>query len=207
MPREFILVPTAHVLEKSVKQVKKVIEETKPDAVAVELDFMRYQAMVQNKQRGPMEFVKRGHIFAAVLTIFQNWIAKKMKIFPGAEMLEAVKVAGQNSIPVLFIDRPFSLTLQRFSKVPLLEKLRLFTFVFAPIDIEDITKPENVHKLLEILKKKSPTLSKVLVDERDKYMVSRLLKYNFEKTVVVIGAGHVRGISTYLSNLNKPKTE
>lgn len=203
MPKQIVLVPTAHVLEKSVKHVKEVIGTEKPEAVAVELDFLRYQAMLSNRRAGPLEFLKHGHLFAAVLTLFQNFIAKKMKIFPGAEMLEAVKVAGANSIPVLFIDRPFPLTLKRFSKVPLLEKLRLFTFVVSPIDIEDITKPENVQRLLKTLKARAPTLYKVLVDERDRYMVSRLLQYDFEKIVVVVGAGHVKGISNYLKHPDK----
>jgi len=39
-----ILIPTSHIAEESIQKIKEVIEKTKPDCVAIELDEKRYIA-------------------------------------------------------------------------------------------------------------------------------------------------------------------
>lgn len=41
--KEIILIPTAHVSQKSVELVKQVIDEEQPDSVCIELDEKRYE--------------------------------------------------------------------------------------------------------------------------------------------------------------------
>ncbi|HNS66635.1 MAG TPA: TraB domain-containing protein, partial [Mesotoga infera] len=43
--KEIILIGTAHVSKNSAEEVKQVIEEEKPDSVAIELCNSRYQSM------------------------------------------------------------------------------------------------------------------------------------------------------------------
>ena len=45
--RRFVLVGTAHVSRESVELVREVIERERPDAVCVELDQRRYDALSQ----------------------------------------------------------------------------------------------------------------------------------------------------------------
>jgi hypothetical protein len=47
---EIIIIGTAHVSEKSVQEVTKAIEETKPDIVAVELCPARYKALTGQEE-------------------------------------------------------------------------------------------------------------------------------------------------------------
>ena len=47
--KEIILIGTAHISQESVDTVVRSIDETIPDTVCVELDFQRYQSLI-NKQ-------------------------------------------------------------------------------------------------------------------------------------------------------------
>src|SRR5208337_66319 len=65
-----MLVGTAHVSEKSVKDVEEAIEAYKPDVVAVELDARRYQALRegnQEKKEIPIKELLKGNNLAIFL--------------------------------------------------------------------------------------------------------------------------------------------
>ena len=50
--------------------------------------------------------------------------------------------------------------------------------------------------------KKFPTIQRILIDERDRYMVQHLVSANdqFEKVVAVVGDGHIPGLQKLLSD-------
>jgi hypothetical protein len=48
--REILLVGTAHVSQQSVDLVREVVERERPDAVCIELDEGRYEALSQEKR-------------------------------------------------------------------------------------------------------------------------------------------------------------
>ena len=48
--REFLLVGTAHISRESVDLVRAVIEAERPDAVCIELDAQRFQALSQKRR-------------------------------------------------------------------------------------------------------------------------------------------------------------
>jgi pheromone shutdown protein TraB len=48
---EIIFVGTAHVSEKSVKEVEETIDREKPDVVAIELCERRYNAMMMMRSK------------------------------------------------------------------------------------------------------------------------------------------------------------
>ncbi|GGK11370.1 hypothetical protein GCM10010965_00310 [Caldalkalibacillus thermarum] len=56
--KEIILVATAHISRHSVQEVQQVIETEQPDAVCVELDQSRYQALVAGDQWQQMDIFK-----------------------------------------------------------------------------------------------------------------------------------------------------
>ena len=54
------------------------------------------------------------------------------------------------------------------------------------------------------LKQFSPGAGSVLIDERDSFLAQKILQINPEKkTLVVVGAGHLTGVESYLTN-SKP---
>ncbi|WP_457549219.1 TraB/GumN family protein [Archaeoglobus sp.] len=210
---EIYIVGTAHVLKESVEEVCRVIEEVKPDAVAVELCPKRYNALINNIQSISLsDVLKGGNISLALLQIvlayFQRKIGEETGVKPGEEMLTAIKKAKEIGADVLLIDRDIAITFQRlWQKMSFFEKLKfgwnILKGMFGGEEVEDVMN--NVDSLVEEFRKVSPKAGEVLIDERDAYMTYNIIKAseNYDKIVVVVGAGHKKGIESYLKNPEK----
>lgn len=210
---EVHIVGTAHVLKESVRKVCEVIEEVKPDAVAVELCPKRLQALIGEKPNVSLaEIIKSGNvslvIFQMILSFIQRKIGEEMGVKPGEEMLTAVKKAREIGADVILIDRDIGITFNRlWNKMSIFEKLKFFWQIFKGVfqkeDVEDVLG--NVDKLIEEFRKVSPKASEVLIDERDAFMAYNILKASerYERIVAVVGAGHEKGIKHYLRNPHK----
>lgn len=116
----YYLVGTAHVSAKSVEEVRDVIEQVKPDLVAVELCKARYDALTKDsafRDLDVFKVVREGktlYLLAHLaLSSYQRRIGASLGVKPGAELLAAVTVANENSIPVELIDRDINVTLKR----------------------------------------------------------------------------------------------
>ncbi|WMW21724.1 TraB/GumN family protein [Methanolobus mangrovi] len=222
-PSEIILVGTAHVSEKSVREVNAAIEREKPDIVAVELCRPRYEAIkgnVKNADIPVKELLKEGKVYFYLVHMLLAHIQKKfaddMGVQPGAEMISAIEAAEASGAQVLLIDRDVQITLQRFwSKMGFIEKMKMLAGLIAAvlgiggtkdIDMDTITNQDMVSMLVEEFRDSSPNAVKVLIDERDAYMANNLVRAaagGNKKIVAVVGAGHRAGIQHYLEN---PKT-
>ena len=98
--KSVILVGTAHVSKESARQVRETIQQEKPDTVCVELCTSRYQSIRQKErwqQTDIVKVIKEKKSFLLLsnllLASFQKRIARQFDINPGAEMLEAIKIA------------------------------------------------------------------------------------------------------------------
>jgi pheromone shutdown-related protein TraB len=212
------LVGTAHVSEKSIKDVEEAIEVYKPDVVAVELDARRYQALKeggQGKKEIPIKELLKGNNLAifliqTMLAFVQRKVGAEMGVKPGSEMLAAIEAADKRGLQVALIDRDLGITLSRFwNKMTLREKFKmLYSLVLAglgigtkDIDIEKMTQEDVVSDLIEELREFTPSVAEVLVDERDAYLAHNLQEIGRTKRVVgVVGAGHREGIRKYLEH-------
>ncbi len=124
-------------------------------------------------------------------------------------MKTAIDMASSLSIPIYLIDRDINITLSRLlNEMSLKEKLKLFYEILNAEEIEvseeDINKMiKNPEKFISLLKDMSPTMFRVLVNERDRYMAKKIFELSKVKNslVVVVGAGHVKGIINYLEKL------
>ncbi len=218
-PRDnIVLVGTAHVSEKSVREVEDAIEAYKPDVVAVELDARRYQALQeggQGKKEIPIKELLKGNNLAiflvqTMLAFVQRKVGAEVGVKPGSEMLAAIDAAKKRGLQVALIDRDLGITLSRFwTKMTLREKLKmLYSLVLAglgigtrDIDIDQMTREDVVSDLIEELREFTPSVAEVLVDERDAYLAHNLLDIGRTRRVVgVVGAGHREGIRKYLEH-------
>ncbi|MDW7731987.1 MAG: TraB/GumN family protein [Methanolobus sp.] len=219
-PSEIIIVGTAHVSEKSVREVISTIEREKPDIVAVELCKPRYDSLkgnVENTDIPVKELLKEGKIYFYIVHLLLAHVQKKfadqMGIQPGAEMISAMDAAEASGARILLIDRNVQVTLQRFwSKMGFIEKLKMLGGLIAAvlgiggtkdIDMDTITNQDIVSMLVEEFRESSPNAVKVLIDERDAYMARNLLRAaagGGKKIVAVVGAGHKAGIQGYLKD-------
>ncbi len=212
--KEIILVGTAHVSTESADLVERVIEEEKPDTVAVELCQSRYQAMTDKnrwQETDLIKVIKEKKAFLLLsnlmLASFQKKIGKKLGIKPGEEMLRAVKTAKDMEADIHLADRDVRTTLSRtWRLMGFWTKFKLlFQLITSMGDVEDIEK-EDIEKLkeqdvletlLSELGKTLPDLQRVLIDERDQYLAHKIRTAPGKKIVAVVGAGHVPGIKKY----------
>jgi len=207
-------VGTAHVSTESADLVERVIEEEKPDTVAVELCQSRYQAMTDKnrwQETDLIKVIKEKKAFLLLsnlmLASFQKKIGKKLGIKPGEEMLRAINTAKDMEADIHLADRDVRTTLSRtwrlmgfWTKFKLL--LQLITSMGAVEDIEkeDIEKLKEqdvLETLLSELGETLPDLQRVLIDERDQYLAHKIRTAPGKKIVAVVGAGHVPGIKKY----------
>jgi pheromone shutdown-related protein TraB len=210
---QLFLIGVAHVLPTSAAEVGEVIKMKRPDVVAVELCPTRYLALTQGEQRlGVLDTARAGPkllLLSGLLWLLQNKFSRQTGMPAGEEMLVAIKHAREIGARIELIDRDIGLTFQRLiDLMPWRERLRLFAELLIgllpigkPVKLERLTDEEIVNYLLEDLKRASPTLYEVLIQERDAYMASKLVMLLSEskKVVCVVGAGHVPGIFDRLS--------
>lgn len=210
--REFILVGTAHISKHSVHLVREVIERERPDAVSVELDAQRYEALsqerhfeaqdlraiIRNKQLAPL-------LMNLLLASYQKRLGMKLGVMPGSELLEAAKAAEALGIPISLCDRDVRITLRRaWSSLSLWKKLTLLSGVFASaFETPEITEEELARireadvltELMNELGENLPDLKRALIDERDSYLAQKIRQTEGRRIVAVVGAGHVAGMT------------
>ena len=212
--REVILIGTAHVFKESVDEVKETILSERPEAVCIELDMKRYYGLMNGGRMGFMEMVKsRGMRFAVIawiLEYIERRIGEEMGILPGKEMLTAVECSKEINANLYLIDRDAEITIEKMTKVPMREKLKILKNIFFSFfkkeEISLELSKENIDLLIENLREISPYLYRVLIEERDAYMAERIKELKEKKIVVVTGAGHIKGMIRNLSGLTVPQS-
>jgi len=200
--KEITLIGTAHVFKESVDEVKDVILSEKPEAVCIELDIKRYYGLLTGQRMSFVDIVKMKGIKFGIIAGFLEYIERKigedMGIFPGKEMITAAQYCKDINARVYLIDRDAEITIEKMTKMPFKEKLKLVkTLILSPFQKEKISidlNKENIEFLINELKKLSPYLYNVLIDERDQFMTERIKQVEENRIVVVVGAGHVKGI-------------
>jgi pheromone shutdown-related protein TraB len=220
-PENIEIIGTAHVSKESIEEVREAIINHQPDVVAVELDLNRYQNMMaeKNGQEKPnvniKDLIKGDKLSIFLVSMFLSYLQRKigddLGVKPGSEMLVAIETAEEIGAKVALIDRDISITLKRaLNKMSFFEKAKfvygIITSVFSKEEIEDVESIKDGDTLTEIMeyfKEMSPQAYDVLVTERDVYMAHQLQGINEENVVVVIGAGHKKGIEAYMANPGK----
>lgn len=204
------LIGTGHVFNLS-QALLNIFDEKQPEIVCVELDKQRYNALMM-KQSDPESYKslqKNVPLLYKLLSRFQESMANEYGVTAGQEMLTTINYAQSHQLPIAFIDmnaqRLFSRMLKSMS---LKEKLKLMFSGVGGIFIskkrveKELEKFEdNFDKYIEEIGEKFPTVKRVLIDERNYYMVQQLSAANgqYKKIVAVMGDGHIPGISELLT--------
>ncbi len=199
---KIIIIGTSHISQKSIKAAQQAILTEKPDCVAVELCPARYYAL----QTGRRKFSLKAGLIGAIFYLLQQWLGKKTGVLPGAEMLTAIRAAKAVNAKIVLIDIDIQTTLKKIKQIPLSEKLNLISkLFFAPISVKciniaEVPEKKVIKEVMHWMRKSLPSFYKVLVTDRNKYMVDWILKLSkkFKKIVVVVGAGHETGIKRAL---------
>lgn len=213
--KEIYLVKTAHVSKNSINDVKECIEEVKPDAICIELDEDRYKKISDPEKWSDTDIVKVikekkvGFLLVnLILASFQRRMAINMDSNSGGEMLEGIKQAKELNVPLVLADRPIKTTFSRiWNSLGLYEKSKLLVSIIGSIfddeeiseeDLQALKEADALEAALNEVGKEFPNVKKILVDERDAYLSSKIKNAPGKKIVAIIGAAHAGGIERNL---------
>jgi len=213
-----ILIGTAHISKESVEEVKDAIEKYKPDIVAVELCQRRYDAITKKDkwENTPVTDLLKGNnayllLAQTFLSSIQRKLGKEYGVEPGSEMIAAMDEAKKHDLEVALVDRDISITLKRaWRKMGIREKFRLsWEFLKAMVgydeeemqelDLKKLMDQDVISALMDEFGKIAPSVTTVLVHERDEYIAKKIFDESKKgKVVAVVGAGHLKGIQKQL---------
>ncbi|MFC5741249.1 TraB/GumN family protein [Dyella tabacisoli] len=220
---EYVVLGTAHVSRSSVEAVEALLAHEPFDAVAVELCDSRAQGMRDPEAFKQMDLFqvirqgKAGMVAASlVLSTFQKRLADQYGIEPGAEMKAAMTGAELRHVPLWLIDREVGTTLRRawhsvgfWQRFGLMGGLMASVFEREAIDekeIEKLKQGDMLESAFSEFATESAPLYRSLIAERDAFMAARLREQasradaggSLRKVLVVIGAGHLKGLCELL---------
>lgn len=224
--KNLYLTGTSHIAEQSLKDVECLIKTQKPDVIAIELDKKRYYALLHNQRRGAsladIRYIGfKGYIFSLIAGWAQKKLGEYVNVEPGSEMLTAIKLAKKEKIPIELIDQDIEITLKRFSKeLTWKEKWNFIADLFKgfvlrkkeiEFDLRKVPDKDLIFKLIKKVKKRYPSIYKVLVEERDHFMARKLfnlMRNNPDKRILAfVGAGHEEGIIAIMKRLEESNVE
>lgn len=222
--KNLLVVGTSHIARESVEAVKKIIQERKPNIVAVELDRKRLAAVLGQvkKRKIRLRDIRNIGIKGVLFNAFGAWVENKLgkivDIKPGADMKAAIQAAEEIKADVALIDQDIEVTLKRISEeLTWREKGRFLKEIIVSIftkkekrvefDLTKVPSADIIKKLTKKLKKTYPSLYKVLITERNEHMAKSLYKLMHErkeeKIIAIVGAGHEEEIVELIKHESK----
>ena len=208
-----LLVGVAHVVDLS-EPLRHVLADRPLDGVAVELDAERAEALL----RPAGEPARRGSapLFVRFWSLIQRRLGAEIGGgVPGAEMKTAALVARDRHLPLFLIDDPLRATVVSLVRsMPFKERVQLllgaFLGLFVPSRIVEREMDRYVAAPEEFaaeLRRASPTLVRVLLDDRNEHMADRLVQLRsngYGRVAAVVGDAHVNGLRAALGRRGVP---
>lgn len=213
--RQLFLVGTAHVSKHSVEEVRRVIDELKPNTVCVELDKTRHEALVDEsrwQRLDVFQVIKEKKVLmlmaSLALSAYQRRLGDKLGVKPGAEMVAALEKAKEIGAEVVLADRDIQATLKRtWAALSFWSKAKVTAGMLGALGtteeiteerIEALKDRDTLNETLKELAEALPQVKEPLIDERDRYLMSAIREAPGDKVVAVVGAAHVEGMVAHL---------
>lgn len=203
-----LLLGAAHVVDLT-EPVRQVLGSRVLDGVAVELDRERADALLTSDGLGARR--AGAPLFARLWGVLQRRLGAQIGAgAPGAEMKAAIALARERGLPVFLIDDPIRLTLMNLvrsmsprERLTLLVSSLVGLFLPAPVVEREIDRyTEAPQEYAEALRKASPTIARVLLDERNEHMAERLAELRrrgYGRVAAVVGDAHLDGLRSALA--------
>jgi len=215
--RDIYIVGTAHISQRSVEEVQRVIDEVKPDTVCIELDEMRYETMIDESRWRKLDIfqvIKEKKVLfmltSLALSAYQRRLGEALGVKPGAEMRAAIDRAKESNAKLILADRHIQATLKRtwrslsfWNKNKVIASLVASFFAAGEIteeQIEQLKDRDTISEMMKEFAKALPQIQVPLIDERDRYLMSSIREAPGKTIVAVVGAGHVEGMVNYLDH-------
>ena len=208
-----LLLGSAHVVDLS-GPLRRILSERVLDAIAVELDAERAQSLMSPE--GPRRRSGSAPLFAKMWGLIQRRLGSEIgDVVPGAEMKVAIGVAQERRLPVFLIDDPLRMTLANLvrsmsfkERVMLLVSGTVGLFLPSRIVTREMDRySESPKEYTDELRRASPTMARVLLDDRNEHMADRLTslrQQGYRRMAVVLGDAHIEGLRTALGRRGLP---
>ncbi len=202
---EIYILPSVHILSTNPAHVKRAFEITRPDCIAVELCMARLASITSGRKPTIIDMFQNPILTS--LFILQQSLGFIIGAKPGAEMIEAVKIANETKTPLLLADAPIEKTIKCVSKTSIWEKISIILPQTGHdhVDLsrlEGLTEPDALLGILGAFEKTAPNLYSCLISSRDEYIFKSVLMCGKQKVFLIIGAGHSTGIIKLINNHN-----
>ncbi|MBL7147808.1 MAG: TraB/GumN family protein [Nanoarchaeota archaeon] len=210
--KNITLIGTSHISIESINQISDFINKNKPEIIALELDKKRFYGLLNKTKLSFKDLVKLGvkaFLFNLIGAYIEKKLGKLVGVSPGDEMLTAVKLSKEFNLKLKLIDQNIEITLKRLiKKFTWKEKFRLILDIIKglifrkplikPFDLRKVPPKKTIRKLIRLVKKRYPSVYKVLIKERNEVMAKHLkyLMFNYKESniLAIVGAGHEDGI-------------
>ena len=208
-----LLVGSAHVVDLA-EPLRRTLSERILDAIAVELDAERAQALMapEGQKRGSAS----APLFARLWAVVQRRLGSAIGSgAPGAEMKVTIELARERRLPVFLIDDPIRVTLANLVRsMPFKERVTLLASavlgLFLPsrvVENEMDRYSESPSEYTDELRRVSPTTARVLLDDRNEHMADRLAslrQQGYGRMAAVVGDAHLEGLRAALARRGLP---
>jgi len=204
----WVLIGAAHVVDLAAP-LRAALAGRALDGVALELDAERASTLFAPP--GAPRRMAGAPLFARLWGILQRRLGASLGGgLPGAEMRAAWAVARERNLPVFLIDDPIRMTLMNLVRsMPLKERVTLLfgsvAGLFVPSRVvagEMERYVDSPEAYVEELRKVSPTIARVLLDDRNEHMAERLTSlraHGVARLAVIVGDAHVAGLRAALA--------
>jgi len=217
--KNLTLLGTSHIARQSLEEVENAINQLKPDIICLELDKKRLYALVNNvKGKARFRDIRnvglKGYLFSLIGAYAEKKLGQYVGVSPGSEMLKAINLAKNNKIKIMCVDQDIEKTLKRFSKeFTWREKGRIVIDIIKALilrkkeidfDLRTVPNKQTINKLIKKVKDRYPNLYKVLIEERNEFMASKLARIisinENKKILAIVGAGHEEELINLIKN-------
>ena len=208
-----LLLGSAHVVDLA-EPIRRQLAERVLDGIAVELDRERAAALL-SPQSGARR--ARGIPLIARLwaTVQRRLGAELGGAGAGEEMKVAARVARERDLPLFLIDDPIRSTLASLvAALPFKERVSLLLgallglFVPSRVVAREMDRyADDPAEFATELRRASPTLAKVLLDDRNEHMAERLASLRtrgYGRIAAVVGDAHLPGLTQALHRRGVP---
>ncbi len=208
-----LLLGAAHVVDLEAP-LRRELAARPLDGVAIELDAERAASLLSDSA-GPRSG-GGAPLFARLWSRVQRRLGAEIGGGePGAEMKVAARVARERNLPLFLIDDPIRATLIELMRtMPFKERVALLVGAVAGLFVparavrhEMDRYAERPAEYLSALRQASPTLARVLLDDRNEHMAERLavLRHRgYGRMAVVVGDAHLEGLRAALGRRGVP---
>ena len=204
------IIGTGHVFNLA-EPVSFIVKNTWPDAVLIELDVSRYNALMKAQDEGakPQGEQQMSAIYKQTAR-YQQRMSEEYDTQVGGEFLAAVNTGRLAGAAIIPIDTNAMQVLNdMWSEMSAMEKIRykmsgISDSIGGKRKVESVQTSfaQDEERYIEGMRRKYPTLVRKLIDERNAHMAEQINKASetYSNMVVVVGDAHVEGICKLLKD-------